>query len=130
MPKKKSTHRKSANKKKQNRAKKSLRATKPARTRKLARKKRTIRGRREIVNPVVLERKGLGGRVAGQSGDIAGLSREALADSESVEELAEEGQAFEAEVVSGVEHAPDADEAEVTTHENPEDDVPREYDDR
>jgi len=130
MPKKKSTRRKSANKEKQNRAKKSLRATKPARTRKLARKKRTIRGRREIVNPVVLERKGLGARAAGQSGDIAGLSHEALAESESVEELAEEGQAFEAEVVSGVEHAPDADEAEVTTHEIPEDDVPTEYDDR
>ncbi len=84
----------------------------------------------EIVNPVVLERKGLGARAAGQSGDIAGLSHEALADSESEEELAEEGQAFEAEVVSGVEHAPDADEAEVTTREIPEDDVPTEYDDR
>jgi hypothetical protein len=130
MPKKKSTRRNTTNKKKQTRAKKSLRATKPARTRKPARKKRAIRGRREIVNPVVLERKGLGARAAGQSGDIAGLSHETLADSESQEELAEEGQAFEAVVVSGVEHAPDADEAEMTTHEIPEDDVPTEYDDR
>ena len=46
---------------------------------------------------------------------------------ESVEELVEEGQAFEAGVVSGVEDAPDADEGEVTTREVPEDDVPEEY---
>jgi hypothetical protein len=65
---------------------------------------------------------------AGQSGDIEGLSRVARADSESVEELAEEGQAFEAEVLSGVEEAEDAEESEVTTHEVPEDDVPSEYD--
>jgi hypothetical protein len=47
-----------------------------------------------------------------------------------VEELAEEGQAFEAEVVSGVENAPDADQGEVRTHEVPEDDVPDEYRDK
>ena len=63
----------------------------------------------------------------GQSGDIQGLSRAELADSESVEELVEEGQAFEAGVVSGVENAPDADESEVKTREVPEDDVPQEY---
>jgi len=44
-----------------------------------------------------------------------------------VEELVEEGQAFEAGVVSGVENAPDADESEVKTREVPEDDVPQEY---
>ena len=65
----------------------------------------------------------------GQSGDIQGLSRAELADSESVEELVEEGQAFEAGVVSGVENAPDADESEVKTREVPEDDVPQEYQD-
>ena len=48
-------------------------------------------------------------------------------DSKSVEELVEEGQAFEAEVVSGVEDAPDSGEDEVTTKEVPEDDVPPEY---
>ncbi len=64
---------------------------------------------------------------AGQSGDIQGLSNAAEADSESVEELAEEGQAFEAEAISGVEDAPDADVAEVKTKEVPEDDVPAEY---
>jgi hypothetical protein len=44
-----------------------------------------------------------------------------------VVELAEEGQAFEADVVRGVENAPDPDVAEVTTREVPEDDVPSEY---
>ena len=64
---------------------------------------------------------------AGQSGDNQGLSNLAEADSESVEELAEEGQFFEAGIISGIENAPDADVAEVTTHEIPEDDVPLEY---
>jgi hypothetical protein len=74
-----------------------------------------------------LEEKGFGSEAAGQSGDTQGLSRFADVDSESVEELAEEGQAFEAEVISGVENASPADEAEVTTTEVPEDDVPPEY---
>jgi len=54
---------------------------------------------------------------AGQAGDTLGLSQIADAESESVSELAEEGQSMEAAVVQGVEDAPDADEAEVTTHE-------------
>ena len=54
-----------------------------------------------------------------QSSDGAGLSTEAEASAESVEELVEEGQYFEAEVVGGVESAPPADLAEVTTHERP-----------
>ena len=64
---------------------------------------------------------------AGQSGDSQALSGIETADSESVKELVEEGQAFEAEVVQGVENAADADKAEVRTKEVPEDDVPREY---
>ena len=68
-----------------------------------------------------------GPMTGGQAGDTQGLSDVAEADSESVEELVEEGQFFEAAVVSGVENAPDADVAEVTTHEVPEDDVPSEY---
>ena len=48
------------------------------------------------------------------------------ADSESVAELVDEGNSFEASAVSGVEAA-DADEDEVRTHEVPEDDVPDEY---
>ena len=64
---------------------------------------------------------------AGQSGDLQQIPSAPSADSESVEELIEEGNAFEAEAVLGVENAKDADVAEVTTHEFPEDDVPAEY---
>jgi N utilization substance protein A len=74
--------------------------------------------------------EGLGPESAGQSGDNQGLSDLADADSETVDELTEEGQAFEAEVISGVEDAPDADQGEVRTHEVPEDDVPEEYRER
>jgi|SRR5271167_3819270 len=66
-----------------------------------------------------------GPRSGEQSGDLQGLSRLEAADSESVEELIEEGNAFEADVVAGVESA--GDEKEVRTHEVPEDDVPGEY---
>jgi len=64
---------------------------------------------------------------AGQSGDLQGLSGDATADSESVQELLEEGQYFEAEAVAGVENAPDPDQGEVRTKQVPEDDVPHEY---
>ena len=69
----------------------------------------------------------LGPDSAGQSGDTQQISNVAEADSESVEELAEEGNAFEADAVAGVENAKDPDVAEVTTREVPEDDVPEEY---
>jgi len=64
---------------------------------------------------------------AGQSGDTQGLSDVAEADSESVAELLEEGQSFEAEAIGGVEDAPGADVAEVHTRQVSEDDVPLEY---
>lgn len=64
---------------------------------------------------------------AGQSGDIQQLSDTADADSESVEELAEEGNAFEADAVQGVETAKPPDVSEVKTREVPENDVPEEY---
>jgi hypothetical protein len=66
-------------------------------------------------------------RSGGQSGDLQGLSNVESADSESVDELLEEGNAFEADAVKGVEEAGDFDEREVHTHEVPEDDVPGEY---
>jgi hypothetical protein len=47
------------------------------------------------------------------------LEEEPGAASDSVEELVETGQYYEAEVVEGIEDAPLADEAEVTTHERP-----------
>jgi hypothetical protein len=68
-----------------------------------------------------------GPRSGEQSGDLQGLSHLEAADSESVDELIEEGNAFEADVVAGVESAEDTDEKEVRTHEVPEDDVPGEY---
>jgi hypothetical protein len=71
--------------------------------------------------------EGVGSGSAGQSGDTQGLSNVAEAGSESVEELVEEGQSFEAEVISGVEDAPGPDIAEVHTKQVPEDDVPSEY---
>lgn len=52
---------------------------------------------------------------AGQSGDLEGLSDIEDADSESVRELAEEGQDYEAEIVEGVERAADRDEKQVRT---------------
>ncbi len=69
------------------------------------------------------------GDEGGQSGDQEGLSDEPEASSESVEELADEGQAFEAEVIDGVENAPLADEGERIFHERietPNENVPDE----
>jgi hypothetical protein len=71
--------------------------------------------------------RGLGPEAGGQAGDTVGVSRDEIAGPESVEELLEEGQAYEAEVISGVENAPDADQGEVTTRQFPVDDVPQEY---
>jgi len=102
---------------------KKKKATKPA-----ARKSR--RRREAVINPITPSgRRGLGAASGGQSGDTQGLSRRSYDDSESVEELMEEGQYMEAEAVSGVENAPDADQGEVRTRQFPEDDVPEEYKD-
>jgi hypothetical protein len=97
------------------------------RKKKAAPKKRGARGKSQNVASVTFEPKGLGANSGGQSGDLQGLSNSAGADSESVDELLEEGNAFEAEVVEGVENAPDADRGEVRTHEVQEDEVPDEY---
>jgi hypothetical protein len=66
-------------------------------------------------------------RFGEQSGDLQGLSNVESADSESVDELLEEGNAFEAGVVSGVEDSGKREGKEVRTREVPEDDVPEEY---
>lgn len=63
------------------------------------------------------------------SGDLQGLSTTELYDSESVSELIEEGQDLEAELIEGVEEAPDADQGDVKVHEAPQKDVP-DYKDR
>jgi hypothetical protein len=77
------------------------------------------------VDTAAFTREGQRARSGGQSGDLQGLSNREGAASESVDELLEEGNAFEADVVKGVEDA--GDEGEVHTHEVPEDDVPGEY---
>ena len=89
--------------------------------------KKPVRGKSQTAYTVESAREGLAPRSGGQSGDLQGLSSLQGADSESVDELLEEGNAFEAEVVKGVQDAGDADEGEVRTHEVPEDDVPGEY---
>ena len=89
--------------------------------------KKQVRGKSQSVNTVAFALEGLGARAGEQSGDLQGLSNVQRADSESVDELLEEGNAFEAEVVKGVEDAEDADEGEVRTHEVPQDHVPGEY---
>ncbi len=124
-PKKKTT-RKAASKKLATK-KKSLPKKKSSAKKKPATKKATRR-RADVINPVTPSgRRGLGAASGGQSGDTQGLSRRSYDDSESVEELMEEGQYMEAEAVSGVENAPDADQGEVRTRQFPEDDVPEEY---
>jgi hypothetical protein len=140
MPKKKPARPKVTKSKKatkQPRAKVSARTRKAAPRRKPAatkpaKKSRTIRGTSAgagQARSIPFRPKGPGAQTAGQSGDIEGLRKVARANSESVEELAEEGQSFEADAVAGVEEAEDAEESEVVTHEVPEDDVPTEYDD-
>ena len=64
-----------------------------------------------------------------QSGDLQGLSDVPGVDAESVRELAEEGQSYEAEVVDGVENAPNADAGPVRVRKRREDDIPPEYTD-
>lgn len=97
-------------------------APKKSAKKKGAQKKRAVASRKRIVGTT--RRRAVSG---GQSGDLQGLSRTQRADSESVDELVEEGNVFEAGAVSGVEEADDSDEQEVHTHEVPEDDVPEEY---
>jgi hypothetical protein len=128
MAKKKPARKKKSAKKAAPKKKLALKKKPPA-TKKPARRKKTRRRPAdEISNPIsARSNRGLGPDSGGQSGDVQGLSGRELADSESVEELAEEGQDYEAGIVSGVENAPDADQGEVKTREVPENDVPEEY---
>jgi hypothetical protein len=86
-----------------------------------------LRGKPDFDAPEPPVRRGLGPDAGGQSGDTEGLSRQELSGPESVEELIEEGQAYEAEMVDAIENAPDADRGEVRTRQVREDDVPQEY---
>jgi hypothetical protein len=126
--KKKPTPRKSV--KKTASSKKSLKRKAPP---KKAAKSRTrarpasVSAERELQQEIRSRR--LTGTEAGQSrqSDFQGLSRKEDVDSESVDELVEEGNIFEAGAIAGVEEADDSDEREVHTHEVSEDDVPEEY---
>jgi hypothetical protein len=133
MPKKKkSTTKKKAAKKSTKPAlkKKAVKSKKPAPAKKPAPKKAARRkaaprspGRpSSSPNEALPMIKGPGAGSGGQSGDLEGLSDVESADSESVEELVEEGQDYEAELVSAVENAPDPDQGELST-EVPEDDL-------
>ena len=92
------------------------------------RKRPSVNAEREINEEIRSRNLEPSGFASGrQSGDFQGISRAEQADSESVDELVEEGNIFEAGAVAGVEEADNADEREVHTHEVPEDDVPDEY---
>lgn len=60
----------------------------------------------------------VGPESAGQSGDTQGLAGDSEAAAESVEELSADDQAYEAEVVAGVEEAGDHPERPVRSHED------------
>jgi hypothetical protein len=70
----------------------------------------------------------VGSASAGQSGDTQGLSPDAEASGEDVEELAETDQLYEAGFVSGVEEAGDHPEQPVRTHEKLSADLPPDSD--
>jgi len=109
------------------------RRAKPARAKSAPRPKKTAkartvrrRGAAGVSFEPLPDERGMGAEAGGQSGDTESLSRYEEADSESVEALVEEGQAFEAGIVGGVEEA-DGEVHEVRVREVPEDDVPQEY---
>jgi hypothetical protein len=109
-------------------AKTARRRTRPSGTagKKPSKSPRLRRGTTESGLEPLLYARGMGADSAGQSGDTEALSRAEDVDSESVEELLEEGQAFEAGVIGGVEEADDG-PGEVRTRQVPVDDVPKEY---
>jgi hypothetical protein len=81
----------------------------------------------QSVDTVAFAPDGMGARSGEKSGDLQGLSNIQCADSESVDELLEEGNAFEAGIVLGIEDSRNREGQEVRTREVPEDDVPQEY---
>src|ERR1017187_7875202 len=91
---------------------------------KLAKKKPTLK-------KAAVKTKALGKKTTGAKTPAALRTRvrrkSQSVDTEGLAELIEEGNAFEADAVTGVEHPGDTDEKEVHTHEVPQDDVPGEY---
>ncbi len=110
-------------------AKKAVRKAQPAKARRVAEKlppKFVKRRRGQVSWESLWDERKMEAEPGIQSGDMEGLSTLEDVDSESVEELLEEGQYFEAGVISGVEEA-EARPGEVRTREIPVDDVPQEY---
>jgi hypothetical protein len=98
-----------------------------ARKMKFSAKRKTVTSTGLVVETVPFPSEERREHFDGQAGDLQGLSDRPTANSESVEELLDEGNALEADAIQGVESALDADQGEVETHEVPEDDVPQEY---
>jgi hypothetical protein len=111
-------------------AKASARKSSAKRAKKRVRAVPTIQQGSQSVETVQLRPRRMAARAGAGGGDFGGVSVVEGPDSESAEELLEEGQAFEAGIISGVERAGNADESEVITHEVPQDDVPEEYDEK
>lgn len=142
---KKSSARKPASSKaalKKSAAKKKTTAKKPAPKKVVARKKVTpkkstarkskprkipLRPKPQGLDAPEIERGLVRARAGVLSGDLQGLSRKAKSNSESVDELVQEGNAYEAGILLGVEEADNADEGEVMSHEELADDIPGEY---
>jgi len=68
--------------------------------------KKRVREKGQSVDTVAFAPEGLGALSGQQSGDLQGLSNVPGADSESVDELLEEGNSFEPGVVKGVKFTP------------------------
>jgi hypothetical protein len=82
----------------------------------------------EPVTPVRIDpSRDTGSAAGGQAGDLQGLSGEEDVQNESVRELVEEGQFFEASVVEAVENAPPPEAGPLKPHKIREDDIPPEY---
>jgi len=130
--KRKPTHKKKSTGKKSGALRRTVERRKKTRSSKRSRPKQIVPTAARSQRVTFLEvdisttRRGLGAHSAGQSGDTQGLSNVEETDSESVEELVEEGQPYEAGAVAGIEDA-DASRGEVRTRQVLEDDVPREY---
>ena len=110
-----------------NRGKKKSAAKRRTPRRQVGRSRQAAMGSQNV-ETVQMKPRALRARAGAGGGDFGGVSTVESVDSESADELLEEGQAFEAGIVSGVEDAPDADQGPVKTREVPEDDVPEEYD--
>jgi len=104
-------------------------AREPVARRVAARQQQIVFGSQNV-ETVQLKRRARTAAAGAGGGDFGGASVVENVDSESAGELLEEGQTFEAGIVSGVENAPDADQGEVRTREVSQDDVPEEYDDK